>query len=31
MLEAVFGEITLLRYKDRSGQEQLVMLKEGMK
>ena len=30
MLETVYGEISLLRCKNRSGQEQLVMLKEGM-
>lgn len=30
MLEKLYGEVSLLRYKNRSGQEQLIMVKEGM-
>ena len=29
MLETIYGGLSLLRCKNRSGQEQLVMLKEG--
>ena len=29
MLEKIYGKISLLRCQNRSGQEQLVMLKEG--